>query len=714
MRVHSHLSRQRTWLQLFILAASVFFASLASGDTVIVPNNVANSDVPFGSGVLRAANYHQQTVYGSNHFPANLSLLITELRYRPDSYYGSAFTTTVANIRFNLSTTTRRPDALNAAFAENVGNDNTIVFNGPLSISSRFTGPVNGPKDFDIVVPLTTPFLYNPAMGNLLVEVRNFSGSPVVIKVGGENIAADNASRLGGVIGAATGGASTDSDAMQIIYVPTNQSPVVSVTRGPYLQNGTTSNLVVRWRTSQPTNGVVRFGLTNAALNWAVTNYTLTNDQAVTLTNLRPNTKYFYSIGAAGTNFVPGTNFFFVTAPAIPKPVRIWATGDFGTTGVYGDGALSVRDAYETFTGDRYTDIWLMLGDNAYQYGTDDDYQRAVFDVYQSMLEHTVAWSTIGNHETYGSNALGHIAYYDIFTLPQNGEAGGVPSGTIHYYSFDYANIHFVCLDSELSDQTPGGSMATWLQEDLAANTNEWVIAFWHSPPYTKGSHDSDSDIDTDGHLKNMREVFVPILEAFNVDLVLSGHSHNYERSYVLNGHYGKSWTLDPAMIANSGSGREDDGGAYLKFGGEAGRGTVYVVAGSSGFATFQVGRHPVMYAALLEIGSFVIDVDSNRLDAKFVSGTGMVDDYFTIRKAPPVPLPSIERIAAEAGFLTLHFTSIAGQQYQVMHATQLSPPNWQPVSAVITATGPMSDWTSAVPQSGNHFYKIALLPNLP
>ena len=43
------------------------------------------------------------------------------------------------------------------------------------------------------------------------------------------------------------------------------------------------------------------------------------------------------------------------------------------------------------------------------------------------------------------------------------------------------------------------GPMASWLREDLMANTNEWLIAYWHSPPYTKGSHDSDNDADTSG-----------------------------------------------------------------------------------------------------------------------------------------------------------------------------------------------------------------------
>ncbi|MFT5106174.1 MAG: 3',5'-cyclic AMP phosphodiesterase CpdA [Verrucomicrobiales bacterium] len=65
--------------------------------------------------------------------------------------------------------------------------------------------------------------------------------------------------------------------------------------------------------------------------------------------------------------------------------------------------------------------------------------------------------------------------------------------------------------------------MASWLENDLASTTQEWIFAFWHHPPYTKGSHNSDIEI----NLVQMRESFLPILESYCVDLVLGGHSHS-------------------------------------------------------------------------------------------------------------------------------------------------------------------------------------------
>ena len=69
---------------------------------------------------------------------------------------------------------------MSTTFASNVGSDDTVVFEGPLSLSSAFTGPAGGPKDFDIVIRLMTPFTYDPGAGNLLLDVRNFGGGTTV------------------------------------------------------------------------------------------------------------------------------------------------------------------------------------------------------------------------------------------------------------------------------------------------------------------------------------------------------------------------------------------------------------------------------------------------------------------------------------------------------------------------------------------------------
>ena len=256
--------------------------------------------------------------------------------------------------------------------------------------------------------------------------------------------------------------------------------------------------------------------------------------------------------------------------------------------------------------------------------------QSKLFNVYPTMLRKSAVWATRGNHES-ATNGSGVPWHYVAWTQPTAAEAGGVASGTEAYFSFNYGNIHVIYLDSFGSSRSSTGAMANWLRNDLAANTATWTIAFFHHPPYSKGSHNSD----TESQLVEMRTNILPILEDGGVDLVLSGHSHAYERSFLLDGHYGTSGTLTAAMKLNGGSGREDGSGAYTKASitPTAHLGAVYAVAGSSGQTSGGTLNHPAMFISLNQLGSMVLDVDGTRLDAKFLRETGAIADYFTMLK---------------------------------------------------------------------------------
>ena len=458
-----------------------------------------------------------------------------------------------------------------------------------------------------------------------------------------------------------------------------------TVTRGPYLQVGTSSNTVVRWRTSVPSTTRVLYGTNFANLSQGASNATLVTDHEITLTGLVPDTKYFYAIGILTQLLAGDASYFFRSSP-VPgpaKPTRIWAIGDFGTG--YGP-QYQVRDAYYNFTTNRNTDVWLMLGDNAYGCGYDNEYQAYVFNIYPTLLRQAVVWPTIGNHETCGVQTLSDdFDYYRIFTMPKNGQAGGLASGTEHYYSFDYANIHFVCLDAMTAVfRQPGSAMLQWLQADLAGTTSDWIIAFWHHPPYTKGSHDSDYEFE----LIEMRQNALPILELFGVDLVLSGHSHSYERSYLINGHYGDSSTINPLHFINAGDGKTNGDGAYLKPAGGMGAsgGTIYVVDGSSG-GQYGGGElnHPAMHYSVLTAGSLVIDVDGLKLDASFVTANGTVDDSFTLFKGdyPGTPQPPLAIARAGANAVISWPTSFP--DYQLVSAPNIPSPQWLPVGGSVS-----------------------------
>jgi hypothetical protein len=406
-------------------------------------------------------------------------------------------------------------------------------------------------------------------------------------------------------------------------------SQAETLERGPYLQNGAVDGATVMWRTDSAVAGKVWYGTTQGSLTQSVTGDSAT-DHSIRITDLTPGTKYFYKIGndAGGVLAGDDADHYWVTNPVVGSTdsVRIWAIGDSGTKN---DDARAVRDAYQEHAGDTgKADVWLMLGDNAYSTGTDTEYQAAVFDnMYEDVLRNTMLWSTLGNHDAGNRNT-----YLDIFNLPKSAEGGGSASGSELYYSFDYGNIHFICLDSETATISgdADSAMYTWLNNDLAATSQEWIIAFFHHPPYTKGSHDSDNDGDSDGRLKFMREIALPLLEAGGVDLVLSGHSHCYERSKFINGHYGSSSTFDAdTHVVQSGNGDSD--GSYQKTGLD---GAIYIVAGSSGKISRLRGQHAAMESSLSKLGSVVIDVSDKQMDVSFIrqhTTPVVVDDKFTI-----------------------------------------------------------------------------------
>jgi hypothetical protein len=403
----------------------------------------------------------------------------------------------------------------------------------------------------------------------------------------------------------------------------------VFITRGPYLQNATPDAMTIRWRTDVPTVGVVRWGPTRQPLaNTAPGPDGARTEHEIRLTGLTPATKYFYAIRSHGNTTRGNTatrRFKTLPTPGSDVPLRVWVVGDSGTGGDGTARAERVRDSFRKFSAGKPADIWLMLGDNAYNSGLDIEFQRAVFDTYRTFLPKLPLWSTLGNHETYGPEP---IPYFNVFTLPTQGEAGGIPSGTEKYYSFDYGPVHFICLDSQGSNRQPGSPMLTWLDSDLAATQARWVIAFWHHPPYSRGSHNSDTEIE----LIEMRQNALPILEAYGVDLVLCGHSHSYERSMLIDGHYGLSTTLQPSMIKDAGSGAFNGDGPYVKAERSHG-GAVYTVCGVSGRIGGGTFDHPVMVTSMATLGSMILDISGDRLNAKFLEATGRVRDKFTIQK---------------------------------------------------------------------------------
>lgn len=142
-------------------------------------------------------------------------------------------------------------------------------------------------------------------------------------------------------------------------------------------------------------------------------------------------------------------------------------------------------------------------------------------NTYQDLFLETSMFFTAGNHEN-DTNALAN--YFD-YSLPKNKKVGTDRM----YYSFDYANAHFVVLDTNDANANGlGKSQLNWLTLDLANNRAKWTFVLMHKSLYSGGSHSKDAEVVA------MRNQLVPLFSRYNVNMVFGGHDHTYTETYLL------------------------------------------------------------------------------------------------------------------------------------------------------------------------------------
>lgn len=422
-----------------------------------------------------------------------------------------------------------------------------------------------------------------------------------------------------------------------------------NITRGPYLQMMSPSSTRIRFRTDNDSKPTILIGKSPKSLTRSIKQTTSTKEHELVLDSLSSNTRYYYQIVTPSQTLGDST-YFFQTAPAkgAKSKFSFWSTGDMYP----GQAQLDVYEGFKKFIGNKYTNIYLTVGDNVYAGASDNDFQANFFQVYQNgpILKQSALFPSTGNHDYDISSRRQDdptIAYFQNFTLPQKGELSGIPSNSEAYYSYDYGNTHFICLDSHAwgADNMrlfDGPSeQLNWLKKDLAANKQDWTVVYFHHPPYTKGTYDSDSNQGFNAELYNLRNILVPIFDEYHVDIVLTGHSHIFERSKPLKGLLGTSADFNPKVNwTQSSTGKYDasenscpymfDSNDFSK------HGTVYIVNGvGGGYGNPRPdGPHVVMaYTKPYTNGSFYVEIENNRFDAKFIDASGNILDQFTIFK---------------------------------------------------------------------------------
>jgi 3',5'-cyclic AMP phosphodiesterase CpdA len=305
---------------------------------------------------------------------------------------------------------------------------------------------------------------------------------------------------------------------------------------------------------------------------------------------LSPDTTYYYKAGGPGhwsRSFDVATG----PAPASPAAFRFLVAGDSrNRMDVWASSGEKIRGEapdFVVFTGDA-----VAIGANQRDWNAWFEATTGVFAV-EELLARTPVMMVNGNHEALALN------YFAQFAFPQDLSTGEMAEGE-QWYSFDYAGAHFAMLDSTILQE----QQADWLRADLAKvdrRTTPWIFVAFHYPPYSCSNHGSDMSV---------RTRWQPVFDEFKVDIVLTGHDHNYERSLPLRG-------LD---AANQGIPAQATGAALPV----AESGTLYVVTGGSGAPLYDNGTCPHTHLSEKIENYVVIDIDGRtlRYQAKRLDGS--------------------------------------------------------------------------------------------
>jgi hypothetical protein len=326
----------------------------------------------------------------------------------------------------------------------------------------------------------------------------------------------------------------------------------ISWSVGAYNTPATASSPQVRWGLTSS------YGSTQAASGGTVPTpasppYTLNSgdtDDTVylhtELTGLNPDTTYHYSVSNDGVTWGPDTTF--TTAQSDPTaPWTFAVTGDeatnTATTSPIAQMIANLDPEFTIIAGDlSYASGGVLLPSGS---GSQPAYSPSAWDTYFTCVSPTaqsVPWLPgVGNHEMEPLTDDGYAGFLTRFPQPYD-----LTSGSPVVRSFRWGNVGFLQLDgndlsAEISNNNgyTGGTQTTWLANELsslrtAGSGVDFIVVSFHNCMFCSNqTHGSDSGI---------RNVWQPIFDQYNVDVVFNGHVHAYERAHPI-----KGTTLTPA-----------------------------------------------------------------------------------------------------------------------------------------------------------------------
>jgi hypothetical protein len=273
-------------------------------------------------------------------------------------------------------------------------------------------------------------------------------------------------------------------------FSPFNSKPYLTPTSSP------TTSIYINWNTETEESTIVAYGLT-ISLEDTIRTVGIRYYHQVELTALNPETEYYYQI-------LPGGDIKqFKTFPLQKDTFSFVAFGDTRSDSIAHQSVIDRMAAYEF--------EFFMHGGDLVNDGNNTSDWRTYLNVEDTLLQIKQFLPAIGNHE------FPYWPYDTLFALPDSEE----------YYAVDFGRAHFITLNTEMDLY---GSQRTWLENDLVAASSDtsiyWIFVNFHRPPYSSGSHGSQMDV---------RNAWCSLFETYDVDLVFSGHDHDYERTIPVN-----------------------------------------------------------------------------------------------------------------------------------------------------------------------------------
>ena len=251
-----------------------------------------------------------------------------------------------------------------------------------------------------------------------------------------------------------------------------------------------------------------------------------------TITGLQPNTMYYYQVSGVTPNSVSSTGVFtgsFMTGPnATDTHVKFLALGDTRTYPFAMDNVMQAMAKVYKNIDPEYQRLAIHAGDWVSSDG-ESNWTAEWFDPTKADIVNFLANTPIngvkGNHEDSSGYSQYFPKYYPFPYMAGNMAVNPSNSAKFngYYGSFDYGPVHFTLAD-QYTTYTAGSPQYNWLVNDLASTTKPWKILMFHEPSWNAGSHTNNT---------TTQQVFDPLIQQYNVDLVYMGHSHDYTRCEV-------------------------------------------------------------------------------------------------------------------------------------------------------------------------------------